>query len=195
MSYGSGSDRNSLQSRHLPLPRDRFRGAGDPHPTPQLQRPVPSSMTPKTTVTARHAAMNLLARREHSLQELRRKLGSRYEAEELENALLSLVQDKLQCDVRFADSYARERIRKGFGPMKISAELQKRGVWSSIVDQALQRVLEEGGHTWQRLAEQVLAQKFGNAPSADLKEKSRRIRLLESRGFGQHLPPSVDKFD
>ncbi|MEO0437786.1 MAG: regulatory protein RecX [Pseudomonadota bacterium] len=195
MSYGGGGCRGSLRAGNRQSSRVSSRGAGDPHPTPQLQRPVPSSMTPKATVTPRHAAMNLLARREHSLQELRRKLGSRYEADELESALLSLVQDKLQCDARFADSYTRERIRKGFGPMKISAELQRRGVRSLVVDQALNRVLEEGSKTWQLLAEQVLRQKYGVAPPVDFKEKGQRIRFLESRGFGQYLPPSIDSFD
>ena len=57
-------------------------------------------------VAIRKKAMDLLARREHSAQELRQKLKTRdYEQELIDAAVLGLQQDRLQCDHRFAETY------------------------------------------------------------------------------------------
>ncbi|MFT4767997.1 MAG: regulatory protein [Glaciecola sp.] len=138
--------------------------------------------------------MNLLARREHSLAELQRKLGQRFEADELDAALERLAQEKLQSDERFARSFTRERMLRGVGPLRIESELRQRGVQRVFIDQALAAIPREEGVTWREVARDVLLRKFGDAPPADLPDKARRLRFLGYRGFGEEsagLVPDV----
>lgn len=140
---------------------------------------------PQPPRTARNAAMDLLARREHSLFELNRKLGKRYDAGELDSALLKLAEEGLQSDERFALSFARERMLRGNGPMRIEAELRQRGVCSRFIDSALARVPDEEGVSWCETARAALERKFGDRQPIDLKDKARRQRFLAYRGFGE----------
>ena len=65
------------------------------------------------------AAVRLLASREHSRGELRRKLASRCGDDRLlEQALNNLTEQGLQSDGRFAEQYVLSRKRKGFGPAR-----------------------------------------------------------------------------
>ncbi|EAQ97042.2 hypothetical protein KT71_12305 [Congregibacter litoralis KT71] len=129
--------------------------------------------------------MNLLARREHSLSELQRKLARRFDREELDAALQKLADENLQSDERFAQSFTRERMLRGVGPLRIESELRQRGVRSSYIDHAIAFVPTEEGLTWRGVAKDVLERKFGCEPPADLAEKARRLRFLGYRGFGE----------
>ena len=65
----------------------------------------------------RRAAMDFLARREHSVYELKQKLFIKYPDStlgDLENTLDELRQENLQSDHRFDESYVRYRKTKGF---------------------------------------------------------------------------------
>ena len=80
-------------------------------------------------VEVRIAAMDFLARREHSLQELRRKLKRRFDDEELiESELQRLKDDNLQSDERYADSFLRQRSAKGYGPRRVRHEMREKGL-------------------------------------------------------------------
>ena len=73
-------------------------------------------------------ALDLLSRREHSRKELYLKLTKRFESKEDINLNLDRLEEKnLLSDSRFAEEYVQARRKKGFGPIKISAELEKRG--------------------------------------------------------------------
>ncbi len=68
----------------------------------------------------RKKAMDLLARRDHSEQELRRKLKSReYDADTIDEVLQELISDRLQSDERFTEAYVNHRFNAGVGPLKI----------------------------------------------------------------------------
>ncbi|MDA8962331.1 recombination regulator RecX [Congregibacter sp.] len=138
--------------------------------------------------------MNLLARREHSLTELKRKLSQRFDTEELDAALEKLAEENLQSDERFAQSFTRERMLRGVGPLRIESELRQRGVQSVFIDQALVAVPQEERTTWREVAQDVLQRKFGDAAPIDLSDKARRLRFLGYRGFGEEsagLVPDV----
>ncbi len=131
-------------------------------------------------VDVRLAAMNLLARREHSLWELRRKLKSRFASETLLDEQLSrLAEQSLQSDRRFAESYVRQRIDRGFGPVRLREELRARGV--SRADITL--VMDALEIDWHSHAIRVLQNKFGDCSAADVKEQARRARFMQHRGF------------
>lgn len=124
--------------------------------------------------------MDLLARREHSRLELSRKLARRYEADLVEETLDRLVREGLQCDERFAESYLRQRAQKGYGPRRISRELQQRGVSHRTAE----RVIRDAGIDWCASALRALERKFGAAiDDASLAARVRRHRFLDYRGF------------
>ena len=88
---------------------------------------------------ARHSALRLLARREHSQYELRRKLKARGYGEGLVDELLTeLVTERLLSDTRYAEAMVTHRASRGYGPLRICMELRDRGVAERIVDKALQ---------------------------------------------------------
>ncbi len=78
--------------------------------------------------SVRLAAMNLLARREHSRREMQRKLGRRFPPELLDTALNRLQEERLLCDSRFAECFLRQRAGRGFGPQRIRHELRERAL-------------------------------------------------------------------
>ncbi len=93
--------------------------------------------------------------------------------------LASLAGQGLQSDERFTASYVDERIRKGFGPMRIRAELCERGVDASLIE----RYLDRDEARWQELLARVHTKKYGAAPAQGRSELARRGRFLEYRGF------------
>ncbi len=136
----------------------------------------------------RYAAMDLLARREHSRRELKQKLRKRFEDEELiDEQLDRLSEENLQSDSRYAESFLRQRINRGHGPLRIRQEMRQKGISDSGVNAAL----EEESPDWYALAEDTYRRKFGELPPEDIKEKAKRSRFMQYRGFGldhyQHL--------
>jgi regulatory protein len=123
--------------------------------------------------------MDLLARREHSLAELRRRLtAGEFDPAEIETALTDLSREGLADEGRFVEAFVASRIRKGQGPIRIRAELLERG----IDGETIARVLAEA-HDWRALARDVRAKRFSAAPPQDFRERARQSRFLEYRGF------------
>lgn len=129
--------------------------------------------------SARATAMHLLARREHSLGELRAKLAERdFPPAEIETALAGLIDEGLASDSRFLEAFIAARIRKGQGPIRIRAELRQRGIDGEAADAALAEACD-----WNALAQEVRAGRFGSQPPAQWPERARQSRFLEYRGF------------
>jgi regulatory protein len=124
--------------------------------------------------------MNWLARREHSLAELREKLAKReFPPEAIEAAVAGLAADGLVSDERFADSLIAVRIRTGKGPLRIRGELKQRGVSAELI----RLHMDKAGADWDQLAREVRERKFGAEVPEDFKEKAKQMRFLEYRGF------------
>lgn len=129
------------------------------------------------------AALRLLARREHSGLELRRKLHQRgFTETSIGPALERLRADGYLSDTRFAGSLARHRATQGYGDLRIRAELAQHGVGHSVVEQ----VLEELGADW---CEQALAQARRHfvEPPATAGARARVLRHLGQRGFASSV--------
>lgn len=126
------------------------------------------------------AAMGLLARREHSRRELADKLRRRAPDEgRLQRLLDRLLEQGLQSDRRFAESFVRSRIDRGQGVLRIRQELGRRGIDSETQALVLEAVETDG-------FEQALAarlKRFGGAPLADRRDFARQARFLSYRGF------------
>ena len=75
-----------------------------------------------------HAALRLLAVREHTQAELRSKLKRAHTATDIEQALRLLIEQGQQSDERYTELYVELRRNKGYGPLRIGTELQDKGV-------------------------------------------------------------------
>lgn len=129
---------------------------------------------------ARAVALRLLARREHSRLELDLKLRQRT----FESALIEKVLDEYEaCDwlnnERFADVFARQRFDMGYGPLKITSELQQRGI-----QRPPQWLTEMTDRQWIESAKKVRERRFGLSDiRQDWDEKGRQGRFLSRRGY------------
>ena len=131
-------------------------------------------------MSAKSVAVRLLSRREHSAFEIRDKLHKRdFDEAEIEQTIIELQHGGWLSDERFAEAYIRMRQMKGFGPIRISIELNERGVKESIVDAYLQADDE----AWQQVLEQQYQKKYKSKPVVDYNDKAKRIRFLQYRGF------------
>jgi regulatory protein len=124
-------------------------------------------------------ALKLLARREHSARELRRKLAARGIADdEAAAAVEHAASAGWQDDGRYAEMLVRTRIAGGYGPVRIEAELKLAGVPADQIRAAL----EAAAVDWRELALEVHAKKFGRPPGSSA-ERAKHYRYLQGRGF------------
>ena len=124
-------------------------------------------------------ALDILSRREHSAHELKLKLHKKFEAiSEIEEVITKLESNNLLNDFRFAETYARIRMRKGFGPNKIHYELKNKGIKESISNEIISA--EDG---WGDAALQAFKKKYKDGISEDTKERLKQKNFLHNRGF------------
>ncbi len=129
---------------------------------------------------AKASAMASLAMREHSVLELKHKLLRKDFPEDIVLSLLDdLQQQNLLSNERFAEVYWRQRAGKGFGPIKISHELQQKG----LDDKLIECGLLESEVDFYEVIEQVYKKKYAGKPYRDVKEKAKRQGFLFRRGF------------
>ena len=109
------------------------------------------------------------------------KLSSRgFEPALIADVIDELAAKNLQSDERFADLFVEQRINKGFGELKIRAELQDRGV-----DQAVQnRVFSALDVDWLGVAKNLVSRKYRNRNLTQSSPDGLKCkRFLYSRGF------------
>lgn len=137
--------------------------------------------------TALHCGVGLLARREHSEFELRQKLSVReFDVEDIDQAIERLLEKDYLSDERFAQSTCRYRVSRGYGWRYIANELKQKGICSTIIQQ-LQKNCEIDWYLQAELAYNKRFSGFGEKSSqAAQKEKAKRIRFLQYRGFSSN---------
>ena len=130
--------------------------------------------------------MRLLARREHSRIELRRKIAYYAEsAEELDALLVEFEQSGNLSDARFAEVRSHVMSRK-FSASRIAQDLRAKGVSDEEAEQAVQSARS----TDLERAREVYARKF-RSPPATREERARHMRFLQSRGFSFDIIKAV----
>lgn len=124
--------------------------------------------------------MNLLARREHSEYELTRKLRTRgFTLEDIQPVIAKLVTEGLLSNKRFVENYIHFRRQKGYGPQRIRAELNERGISEDMIEHHL----NIADNAWFTCAHKTWQKRFkGNMPS-DFKTRAQQMRFLQYRGF------------
>jgi regulatory protein len=138
------------------------------------------------------AAVRLLARREHSTDELKRKLTARGHPEASVEAVVSKLGEKQWVsNERFTTNYVRYHARRGQGPVRIRAELRQQG----ITDSQIQQEVSGPGRDWSELAVEVRRRKFGDALPSTATERAKQARFLQYRGFNSDQIRAALKFD
>lgn len=137
-------------------------------------------------------AVRLLSRREHSTEELRRKLAAKgYPEDSIAAVLAKLGNKKLVSDERFAASYVHHHARRGQGPVRIRAELRQQG----IAEADAQKEVGAPEMDWNQLAGEVRRRKFGAALPGTAAERAKQARFLQYRGFNSDQIRAALKFD
>ncbi len=133
-----------------------------------------------TLAPIRAKALALLARRDHSVSELRSKLLERgYDPFDIEQVIKEFLSENWLNDVRFAEIYVRVYQQKGVGPKKVSWLLFNLGVSREIITQAIQFADID----WLELALQVAEKKIGNLGNMTKQQAHRLSQFLAQRGF------------
>ena len=118
--------------------------------------------------------VKLLTIREHSEYELKTKMSKKdFSEEELDSTIEKLKELGFQSNERYAEAFIRSRYNQGKGPIKIRSELSQRRVDHYNLDE----------HDWYELSKSVYEKKYNREDSIDSKEKSKRMRFMQSRGF------------
>jgi regulatory protein len=133
----------------------------------------------------RAECLRLLTGREHSRKELLQRLTAKgFAKERIDPILDELAEENWQSDARYAESYARSRILKGYGPAFIAYELRQNGInLGNIPSFDLEALAESVAGGWQALLQKVYSKKYGNGPVPNRNEWAKRSRFLQQRGF------------
>lgn len=126
----------------------------------------------------RRAAMNALARREHSRHELLQKLQQQgAEASDALAVVDRLTEEALQSDERFTEAMVRYQRNRNKGPLWIRRWLQEKGVATELITEHL------GDGDWLAEAQAVREKRFGHELPRTQQERARQMRFLAQRGF------------
>jgi regulatory protein len=128
--------------------------------------------------------LRLLTQREHSQLELLEKLALRdFAKQDAIPVIESLADRGWQSDARYAESYARSRIMKGYGPVRVIYELKQNGVEAIKLDEIVQAVVG----SWMDSLEQVYIKKYSQDKLLSRSEWAKRSRFLLQRGFSYDM--------
>jgi len=124
-------------------------------------------------------ALRYLSRREHSRQELRKKLLPYAESDiELDELMAKLEAQSWLSDERFAESLVRRKSER-YGSLKIVDELKQQGIEGDSLLEIKERLkVSDAMRAWE-----LWQRKFDSTVTKDPKEKSKQMRYLVSKGF------------
>lgn len=149
-----------------------------------------TSSTPATTdpESLRAAAVALLARRDYASGALCERLAAQgFEGSAAAAVVAELQREGIVDDARYAQNYVAFHAGRGQGPVRIAAELRRKGLAEALIEGALAR-----GPDWGALARKVRSARFG-APPSGWPEKARQARFLQYRGFSSdHIRAATD---
>lgn len=135
-------------------------------------------------------AIRILAMRDHSEQELRRKLVAPVMSkngpealdvtpDELEQVVAWCIENRYLDDNRFVGQFIASRSRKGYGPARIRQELNQKG----IARESTEKAMRECEIDWSVLARDQACRKYGEPLPGAFSEKVKIQRFLLYRGY------------
>ena len=135
-------------------------------------------------------AVRILAMRDHSEQELRRKLAAPVMGkngpedidatpEDYDKVIAWCIESRYLDDDRFVQQFISSRSRKGYGPARVRQELNQKG----ISREAVERAMRECEIDWAALARAQAIRKYGEPLPVDFSDKVKVQRFLLYRGY------------
>ena len=135
-------------------------------------------------------AIRILAMRDHSEQELRRKLAAPVMSkngpealdvtpEEVDKVVEWCIENRYLDDERFVRQFIASRSRKGYGPARVRQELKQKGISRETTEAAMR----ECEIDWARLAKEQAQRKYGEPLPSVFAEKVKIQRFLLYRGY------------
>jgi regulatory protein len=144
------------------------------------------SPRPRARASARNKMMDILARRDHSEKELRKKLKDKFTTDEIDRAIefgkeQGWIPDSAESAQVLAEKTAATLRRKGKGPLYIKHYLHEKGLppVSSDPSEDLEK------------ARELAHNKFSDIKNMDRAQKAKVGRFLMSRGFSQSIARKV----
>jgi regulatory protein len=132
----------------------------------------------------KNSCLRLLTRREHSQKELLTKLMAKgFNKDAVLPIIEALAEQGWQSDSRYAESYARHRLQKGYGAIAIAYELKQNGVSAFDIDNSLSAFAD----SWLEHLEHVYFKKYPHDTRLSRLEWAKRSRFLMQRGFSSTL--------
>lgn len=128
------------------------------------------------------ASIRLLARRDHSIHELTRKLQQREHSQQaIDSAVEELLELNYLNETRYAELYSEQRMNQGFGPLSIRAKLRERGISADLIQWGLTQLSVD----WSERAEIVIHKRFNvsDISNTDQKVVAKIARFLQGRGY------------
>lgn len=128
---------------------------------------------------ARVAALDALARRDRSSEDLRRKLVEKgHDSIVAVNVIERLIGEKLVDDRRYVENFVASHAARGQGPLRVRAELRSIGLHGELVEEAVDRYSD-----WLAQLRKAHQKKFGTRTAANHADRQRESRFLGYRGF------------
>jgi regulatory protein len=128
---------------------------------------------------ARAAALDALSRRDHSSDDLRRKLLDKgYDAAVVAPLLDVLCGERLLDDRRYIENFVAYHAARGQGPLRVRAELRRHGMEGTLVEEYLDSFPD-----WIGELRKTRQKKFGAELPTLYADKQRQVRFLGYRGF------------
>jgi regulatory protein len=134
---------------------------------------------PLDSRAARVAALDSLARRDHSSEDLRRKLLDKgYDSAVVGDVINRLCTEKLLDDRRYVDNFVSFHAARGQGPVRVRADLRKTGMQGAVVEDAVNAYPD-----WIAQLRKAHQKKFGTQLPTHYADRQRQARFLGYRGF------------
>lgn len=135
--------------------------------------------------------MRILAKREHSVAQLKRKLAARGHDESVAaDVVADMTEAGWQSDSRFAENLARSRAGQGYGPLRIRAELRQ----AHVPEERVRAAFDALECDFTEVAVRLHARRFGKVPARGA-EWQKQYRFLATRGFEAEQIRAVLKID
>jgi len=136
------------------------------------------------------AITRMLARREHSVAEIIKKLAQKDINEASALPIIGEFSEaNIQSDARYTEAKIRSCMARGIGPRRVKAELSQHDISEAMVDNALHEVAPD----WFTLAREVRDKKYGLTAPEDFKQRQKQMQFLQYRGFYQsHIQYAMD---
>lgn len=130
-------------------------------------------------------AIDILARRDHSVFEMKTKLRKKiFDQEKIDEVIAWLQEKRLLDDRKFAQAKAESIMRtKLCGPMYVKNKLREARIAGGIIEETVDNLAS--AEEWQRRAQKAIIQ-WQKAHPKHRDDKIRQQRFLASRGFDRN---------